>query len=167
MVNNSRAHEKLWDEMRHRAHAQGAPDHLVNAIAQVMTGKEIEGRNSQRHSRSIYAVQSDIRWNHFRRGRIVKSWRKIKRTDSGGRLKPDERWRTGITRVILQWLLQKWLLRCDMAKSPEAEYDHGVLLERCRTWWSLRREKRLLQMDIHLTREQQGPQAAQSTDYLR
>ena len=54
-----------------------------------------------------------------------------------------------------------------MVKSPEAEYDHGKLLERCRNWWMHKSEKGLLQMDVHLTRERQEPRTTHSTDYLR
>ena len=54
-----------------------------------------------------------------------------------------------------------------MVKNPKAEHGHGVLLERCRKWWLLRREKRLLQMDMHLTLAKSEPQTTHSTDYLR
>ena len=48
---------KLRDEMRHRAHAQGAPDHVISTIAWVMTGKKTEGSEIPRHARRVYTIQ--------------------------------------------------------------------------------------------------------------
>ena len=166
-INNCTGNSQLKDRMRHRARAQGAPDHLVNVITQVMAGKQEGEGKIPRHARPVHEIQKEIGWDHFRRGRIAKSWSKVKTTDSDGRLRPDERWRTGITRVILQWLLQKWILRCEMIRTPEAEHDHGALLEICQRWWTLRGSKRLLRIDMHLTHDHLEPQAAHSTDYLR
>ena len=166
-MNNCTGNSQLKDRMRHRARAQGAPDHLVNVITQVMAGKQEGEGKIPRHARPVHEIQKEIGWDHFRRGRIAKSWSKVKTTDSDGRLRPDERWRTGITRVILQWLLQKWILRCEMIRTPEAEHDHGALLEICQRWWTLRGSKRLLRIDMHLTHDHLEPQAAHSTDYLR
>ena len=72
-----------------------------------------------------------------------------------------------MARVMLQWTLRKWLMRCDMMKCPEEEFDHGKLLERCDEWWSKRTEKRLLRTDMHLTRDSNKPQIYHSTEYLR
>ena len=38
-VNESKPYGLLQEEMRHRAHSQGAPDHLINTISEVMKGE--------------------------------------------------------------------------------------------------------------------------------
>ena len=55
----------------------------------------------------------------------------------------------------------------DMAKSPEANYNHGLLLETCKNWWTPRKEKRLVRADLHLTREGNEPWVTHTTEYLR
>ena len=83
-INDSKAHKKLRDEMRHKSHAQGAPDHLIDTIARVMTGKTMEGSEIPSHARRVYKIQQGIGWSHFHRGRIATSWSATKTTDSGG-----------------------------------------------------------------------------------
>ena len=85
----------------------------------------------------------------------------------GGRLRPDERWRTGITRVIIQWLLRKWLLRCKMVKNPEERYQRVELLNKCQEWWADRKNKCLLNVDSYLVQDRQEPKEHQTDDYLR
>ena len=85
----------------------------------------------------------------------------------GGRLRPDERGRTGITRVIIQWLLRKWLLRCEMVKNPEERYQRVELLNKCQEWWADRKNKRLLNVDSYLVQDRHEPNEHQTDDYLR
>ena len=157
----------MKDKMRHQAQAHGAPDHLINSMARLLEGEKIESKEIPRHAKDVYESQNKIGWDHFRRGRISKEWSKVKTTDSRGDKRPDERWRTGIARVILQWTLQKWLLRCDLAKSPEAEFNHGLVLETCKDWWRQRREKRPMRGDLHLARGENEPREIHSIEYLK
>ena len=46
-INESTRYTKLRDEMRHKARAQGAPDHMINAMTRVMKGKRSSERTSQ------------------------------------------------------------------------------------------------------------------------
>lgn len=132
-----------------------------------MEGKSIKEEEIPRHAKGVYEAQSRIRWDHFRKGRISKEWCRLKTTDSGGNNRPDKRWRTGIVRVILQWTLKKWLLRCEMARSQEADFNHRLILEACKGWWRQRREKRLMRTDVHLGREGNEPRECHSTEYLK
>ena len=112
-------------------------------MARLMEGKSIKEEEIPRHAKGVYEAQSRIGWDHFQKGRISKEWSRLKTTDSGGNGRPDKRWRTGIVR----------LLRCKMARSPEADFNHGLILEACKGWWRQRREKRLMRTDVHLARE--------------
>ena len=166
-VNESAKYKEIRDEIRHKAHAHGTPDYVINTIARLMDGKKIKPEDVPQHAEVVYKTQGRVGWGHFRKGRILKDWSKTKTTDMRGDMKPDERWRTGVVRIILQWTLRKWLLRCDMTKHPEEEHNHGMILEDCKTWWKQRREKRLMRTDIHLTREGNEAREVHTTEYLK
>ena len=166
-INECRKYILLKDEMRHKAHSQGAPDHLIDTITQVMMGEEGDMEEVPRHAKEVYQTQRRVGWNHFRKGRLIKSWSELKTRDGEGRLRPNERWRTGITRVIVQWLLRKWLIQYDLVRDPEEDYDREDLMERCREWWSNRNNKRLLRVDYHLKQDRHEPRGNMTSEYLR
>ena len=52
-------------------------------------------------------------------------------------------------------------------KCPEEDFNHRLLLEKCNKWWSMRKEKRLMRADTHLTRECNKPLIYHTTEFLR
>ena len=56
-VNGNKRYQVVRDEMRHRANARGAPDHLINTMARVMTGKGANMEKIPTHARRVYKNQ--------------------------------------------------------------------------------------------------------------
>lgn len=166
-LNASPAYKTLRDKMRHQANAKGAPDHLINLISGAMIGDLSSTEHPPRFAKKIYKAQHEVGWRHFIRGRLVKKWSQVKTTDQYGRKPPDTRWRVAMMRTILQWLLQKWEIRCTLIAEPEADMEKRTLLEQCQEWWIARKEKRLLHGDTHLKQIRWKPKKTDTVDYLR
>ena len=69
--------------------AKGAPDHLINVMAEILIGNDPSASCAPRFTESIYSAQLTVGWRHFVRGRIVKEWSQAKTTNQHGRLTPD------------------------------------------------------------------------------
>ena len=100
-------------------------------------------------------------------GRISKCWSQVRTTDKRGVLETEARWRVRAIKVILKWMHQKWLLRCEEFKAPEIDLDHRALYDQCREWWAERDKKQLHRHNAYLRNARQKPQQIHSKDYLR
>ena len=132
-----------------------------------MTGDHSSANNPPRFATCIYREQGKIGWNNFLRGRITKKWSQIKTTDSNGRLQPDSRWRSQMIRIILQWTLRKWELRCRLCAGPDAMAERDQLYAQCMNWWENKGDVHLLNADSHLKRERWKPSTTSSPDQMR
>lgn len=166
-LNKSREYKILRDEMRHKARADGMPDHMVNTTAHVLSGREIMTEDVPRHAREVYREQEEIGWTNYARGRLAERWAELRTTDAKGVLEIETKWRVKATKRILLWTSKKWALRCRKCATPEANHETRILLEQCRTWWEERDNKSLLQVDKHLVENKQEPKEWHSADYLR
>ena len=153
--------------MRHRANAKGAPDHFVNLIAETMIGSSSAADHPPKFARKIYSDQARVGWRNFLRGRLIKKWSLVKTTEQNGRTLPDTKWRTTMMKIILQWTLQKWELRCRLCAKPDADIEQKQLFTQCQKWWESREKVNLLKTDSHLRRERWKPRPSDSTDYMR
>ena len=166
-LNASRGYKSIRDAMRHQANSRGSPDHFTNLIAELMTGDHSSATDPPRFATSIYLEQGEIGWGNFLRGRITKKWCQIKTTDSSGRLQTDSRWRSQMIRIILQWTLRKWELRCRLCAGPDAVAERDQLYAQCLKWWDNRGDTQLLSADSHLKKEKWKPSMASTPDQMR
>ena len=52
-LNECKDYNHIRDKMRHKAHAEGMSDHMINVTAKVMTGKALQVERAPLHARGI------------------------------------------------------------------------------------------------------------------
>ena len=93
-INSNARYKKVRDKQRHLANRNGLPDHMVNAIANLMEGKEIDWGSVPRHARRVYKEQDEIGWRNMTLGRITQRWSKVRQIDAKKKAGPGKKWRT-------------------------------------------------------------------------
>ena len=117
----SKAYKVIRDALRHQTHSEGVPDHLINTTACVFEGQKIDTDAIPSHARQTYMVQGRIGWTNYARGRIARSWGALRTTNSKGVVEISSKWQTSLIATIIEWLHRKWVLRCELCSSPEAD----------------------------------------------
>ena len=159
VINNSNQYKKLRDEKQHLAHRSGLPDHMINTIAIVMKGRKMDEDIIPQHAKNVYNEQTRVGWRNMIMGRISYRWSKVKTKDCKGRLETGKLWCIRAIKVILGWLHEKWILRCQMYQEPGEDLEHKALYEKCMEWWRAREIKGLLRGGAHLRNHRQKPRS--------
>ena len=100
-------------------------------------------------------------------GRITQRWSEIRRMDAKKKAGPGKKWRTKVIKIILGWLHDKWIMRCDIYQDPERDLEQEALYEECVQWWRARETRELMRGDAHLRNPRQQPRREHSKDCLR
>ena len=106
-------------------------------------------------------------WKKMALGRITQKWSEVRKMGSRGKMETGRRWRTKVIKIILNWLHEKWIIRCQMYQKPEEDLEHKAIYEECIQWWETRETKGLTCGDAYLRNPRQGLRREQSKDYLR
>ena len=163
-VNNSPKYKVLVNGLRHKAHKNNIPDHLINTITTAMTGVTKSPRRQQEDRRRSYVAQQEIGWKHFHKGRIAKEWGTADRVR--GQAQSPAALRTEIASILLRWIREKWRIRCGMSTEIERTEEKARLVGECRKLWEERARIRVLPKDRDLFDTTCSPSPRQSLDYL-
>ena len=71
IINRDVRYKRMRDKRWHLANRNGLPDHMINTIATLMEGKEIDWGSVLRHARRVYEDQEGIGWRNMTFGRMV------------------------------------------------------------------------------------------------
>ena len=165
-VSKSPLYLKIRDEKRHKMKKIGAPDHLINHTSGLMTGIERSPHRYPIPARMAYEQQRDSGWKNFIRGRIVHEWGSVLKPKEGER-KTNFIKRCELSKVLIEWLHEKWLLRCSLAVEPEATEEYERTFQEAERLWCRKHEIGLLEKDRYLLREGNKPKRKQKLDIIK
>ena len=102
ILNSSKKKEILNNETSHKENTEGIPDHMINAKADVIIGKQVSHKKLPRYARQVHDEQEELGWANHIRVMIVKRWSEVKNTNVKVILDMDSRWTT----KMIKWVLQ-------------------------------------------------------------
>ena len=130
-----------------------------------MTGVSKAPTRQKEGVKGAYEAQRRIGWEHFRKGRLSRAWGS-KEIRGESELSATE-YVTGMAAIMIEWLGDKWRLRCEIVSAPEKTLEKLTTYGRCMSMWRRRSEITVMREDRGLFEERHAPRESQTLDYLR
>ena len=106
--------------------------------------------------RKAYEQQREVGWKNYLRGRLVQEWGSVLKSLPGKQV-TRLKLKSDIARILLEWLHQKWLLRCSLAEKPEQTREYERVQREGEELWDRRQRIALLAKDSYPLIERNNP----------